>query len=133
MEHRYRVFLVEDSPAIRETLVSSVESTDRIRVVGYAETADDAWDRLNDEPVDAVLIDLRLAAGTGFDLLEKLRASAGLKRLVKIVLTNYASAAFRERCLALGADHFFDKSLEVDGAIDLLNNLALEASKGAPA
>ena len=40
MDQQYKVFLVEDSPAIRETLVSSVESSDRIRVVGFAEGAD---------------------------------------------------------------------------------------------
>jgi DNA-binding NarL/FixJ family response regulator len=132
MEQQYKVFLVEDSPAIRETLVSSVESSNRIRVVGFAEGADDAWSRLQESPVDAVLIDLRLSSGTGFDLLAKLRGREEMKNLVKIVLTNYGSNAFRQRCMALGADYFFDKSLEFDGVVDLLNKLAAEAPSARP-
>ncbi len=132
MDQQYKVFLVEDSPAIRETLVSSVESSDRVRVVGFAEGAEDAWSRLQEAPVDAVLIDLRLASGTGFDLLARLRAREEMKHLVKIVLTNYGSNAFRQRCMALGADYFFDKSLEFDGVVELLNKLAAEAPR-APA
>lgn len=128
MTQRYRVFLVEDSPAIRETLVNSVESSGHIEVVGFAESADEAWDRLVETPVDAVLIDLRLASGTGFDVLSRLRATPDMKHVVKIVLTNYGSPAFRQRCMALGADHFFDKSLEFDGVVELLNTLATGSS-----
>jgi len=128
MAQRYRVFLVEDSPAIRETLVNSVESSGHIEVVGFAESADEAWTRLRQTPVDAVLIDLRLASGTGFDVLARLRGTPDLKHLVKIILTNYGSPAFRQRCMALGADYFFDKSLEFDGVVDLLNGLATGSS-----
>jgi DNA-binding NarL/FixJ family response regulator len=42
----------------------------------------------------------------------------------RIVLTNYAIAIFRERALSLGADYFFDKSLQFDQAVELLEKLA---------
>mgnify|MGYP000396511689 CR=1 FL=1 len=132
MDKRYKVFLVEDSPAIRETLVSSVESSERVKIVGFAEAAEEAWAKILENPVDAVLIDLRLTSGTGFDILMKMRGRDDMKYLVKIVLTNYGSPAFRKRCLALGADHFFDKSLEFDGVVDLLNRLAAEPRPASP-
>lgn len=132
MTQRYRVFLVEDSPAIRETLVNSVESSGRIEVVGFAESADEAWGRLVKAPADAVLIDLRLTSGTGFDVLSRLRGDPDMKHVVKIVLTNYGSPAFRQRCMALGADYFFDKSLEFDGVVELLNGLATGSSNPVP-
>ncbi len=126
MDMRYKVFLIEDSPAIRETLVNSIESSDLIKIIGFAEAADEAWAKLLETPVNAVLIDLRLTSGTGFDVLAKMRGRDDMKQMVKIVLTNYGSAAFRQRCLALGADYFFDKSLEFDGVVELLNRLAAD-------
>jgi CheY-like chemotaxis protein len=41
---------------------------------------------------------------------------------VVIVLTTYAFKEFRERCQALGADHFFDKS-EFERVIEVLGTL----------
>jgi len=124
MESRYRIFLVEDSPAIRETLAQSLESSGVLRIVGHADTAEDALQALASTPADAVIIDLHLRQGTGFDLLTRLQAAPALSHLVKIVLTNYAARTFRERCLALGANYFFDKSLEFDQVIDVLHGLA---------
>ena len=120
----YSVFLVEDSPAIRETLVQAMESSGLVQVTGFAETADDAWDKLRSSIPDAVVIDLHLRSGTGFDLLAKLKETSRLHEVVKIVLTNYAAPTFRQRCLALGANFFFDKSLEFDRVIDVLGSLA---------
>jgi len=36
------------------------------------------------------------------------------------VLTNSAHAAFRDRCLALGADYFFDKPTDFDAVARVL-------------
>jgi DNA-binding NarL/FixJ family response regulator len=124
----YRVFVVEDSPVIRETLASSLESAGLVKIVGFAETPDDAWRVLHLQQADAVIIDLNLRAGTGFDLLTKLRNAPELGHLLKVVLTNYARPAFRQRCIALGADYFFDKSLEFDQALDVLDDRARRGS-----
>ena len=40
------------------------------------------------------------------------------------MLTNYAARTFRDRCLLLGANYFFDKSLEFDQVIEILHALA---------
>jgi DNA-binding NarL/FixJ family response regulator len=129
----YRVFLVEDSSAIRETLANSLESAGLVKIIGFAETADDAWRAVQHQPADAVIIDLHLRAGTGFDLLNRLKGTPALSsKLVKVVLTNFATPAFRQRCVSLGADYFFDKSLEFDRAIDVLDDLARHASGDSP-
>lgn len=129
MESPYRVFLVEDSPAIRETLAHSLESSGQLTIVGHAETADDACKALEITAADAVIVDLHLRQGTGFDLLTRLKGVPALSHLVKIVLTNYAAKTFRDRCMVLGANYFFDKSLEFDQVIDVLHGLAASREK----
>ena len=44
------------------------------------------------------------------DLLEDIKNDPTVPEI--IVLTNYPYAAYRKRCLELGASHFFDKSTE---------------------
>ena len=132
MAPSYRVLLVEDSSAIRETLANSLESAGLVKIVGFAETADDAWRAVQRQQADAVIIDLHLRSGTGFDLLNRLKSAPALSSLKKEVLTNFATPAFRQRCASLGADYFFDKSLEFDRAIDVLDNLARHASGPGP-
>jgi len=123
-DETYRLFLVEDSAAIREALVSSLESSGLIHVIGHAESAAEAWDAMVGLPVDAVIVDLHLRGDNGFDLLWRLQKRPDSDALTKIVLTNYATPAFRQRCLLLGAHYFFDKSLEFDRVIEVLEAAA---------
>jgi CheY-like chemotaxis protein len=42
---------------------------------------------------------------------------------VVIILTTYIFKEFRQRCAALGADHFFDKSMEFERVSEVLATL----------
>jgi DNA-binding NarL/FixJ family response regulator len=89
--------------------------------------------RVQHQPADAVIIDLHLRAGTGFDLLNRLKGTPALSsKLVKVVLTNFATAGFSPALRVARADYFFDKSLEFDRAIDVLDDLARHASGDSP-
>src|SRR5215467_9555435 len=112
MKQPYRVILVEDSAAIRETLIHNLESSGLLAVVGTAETGAEARTIIDSTPADAVIIDLQLRGGTGFEVLEHLKATRSVRKPVQIVLTNYVAPVFRRRCEEYGADYFFDKSLE---------------------
>ena len=127
----YRVFVVEDSSSICEVLVGSLESSGLINVIGHADSADAAWEDSRLPLADAIIVDLALRTSSGFELLGKLRAASNFSQVKKIVLTNYPIGIFRERALALGADYFFDKSLQFEQAIDLLDMLARDCAQRA--
>jgi hypothetical protein len=46
-----------------------------------------------------------------------------------VVLTNYSFEEYRDKCLAAGADFFFDKSDELHRVFELLENLAAPDSR----
>lgn len=120
----YKVFVVEDSATICEVIIGSLESSGQIQVIGRADSSEAAWKDQHLLGADAIIIDLALRQGSGFQLLSKLQSSPQFASARKIVLTNYATNIFRQRALSLGADYFFDKSLEFDQVVDLLQNLA---------
>lgn len=111
---RLRIYLVEDSPVIRDNLAESLEELAGARVVGWASTEAEACGWLVDNPGswDLVVVDLFLLQGSGLNVVKRL-TERDLKQKV-VVLTSYATAAIRERCLALGADAIFDKSTEIE-------------------
>lgn len=117
------VFLVEDSPIIRERLTESLSAPGRIEIVGHADTEHGAIAALAITEWDVLVLDLQLKQGTGLGVL---KALAGTKRegAKVIVLTNYAIPQFRERSVALGADFFFDKSREYYRVKSVLEDLA---------
>ncbi|AKJ70131.1 hypothetical protein ABW99_19860 [Pandoraea thiooxydans] len=119
-----RVFLLEDSAVIRESLAEAIDASGVFIVAGTADTASEAVTLLKEQAFDAIIVDLQLRQGSGIEVLAYLR-EAGLHRsMLSIVLTNYALPALRQRCLDCGAGYFFDKSLEFDRVIEVMDEFA---------
>lgn len=60
---------------------------------------------------EMVILDISLPDGSGLNLLDEFRQEANNTPPASIfVLTNHASPEFRKRCLAAGANEFFDKA-----------------------
>ena len=113
-----RIFLVEDNLLIRENLSSTLTEMVGAAFVGWAEGERESIDWLcNDSnDWDLVIVDLFLKQGNGLGVVAACRSRASGKRLV--VLTNYATPAVRERCMALGADAVFDKSNDIEKLVE---------------
>jgi DNA-binding NarL/FixJ family response regulator len=107
-------YIVEDSPLILQSLIETLEHMVAVKVVGMSGESSKAcaWLLEHARQVDVVITDIFLKQGNGLDVLKCLQTLPA--PCAKIVLTNYATDAMRERCLALGADQVFDKSSELD-------------------
>ena len=112
MEQRtFRVFLVEDSPLLRTRLEAMLAGIGAV-IVGHAAGARAAIDAILAARPQAVVLDLHLDDGNGFDVMKVLRKSA--PEIAVYVLTNFPSEPYRRKAEALGARGFFDKSGEFD-------------------
>ena len=112
-----KAFIVEDSPVIRENLIAALEELAPVKVVGTAEDEPAAvnWLGSGGHDCDLVIIDIFLKRGSGLGVL---RAASDLRRPMSlVVLSNYATADMRRKCLDLGASRVFDKSNEIDALI----------------
>lgn len=120
-----RVFLVEDIQLIRESLAAALEEVAGAQVVATAETQVEAidWLATHADGWTLAVIDLFLREGSGLCVVDWCQGRRPTQRVV--VLTNYATAAVRERCLAMGADRVFDKSTELDAFLDFCKDANL--------
>ncbi len=122
--HPLHTYIVEDSQVIRDNLIATLEELAPVQVIGSAEDENTAvaWLTRNDAAVDLVIVDIFLKQGSGLGVLRSAQQRAGLCSVV--VLSNYATPDIRRKCLALGADHVFDKSTEIDALLAHCDALA---------
>jgi DNA-binding NarL/FixJ family response regulator len=113
-----RTYIVEDNATIRENLIGALEELACVKALGWADSEADATDWLTAHAAgwDLAIVDLFLKQGSGLGVLEACRGRRHEQRVV--VLSNYATADMRKRCLQLGADAVFDKSNEIDALVE---------------
>ena len=126
-----QVYIVEDSPITRQFLASAIQSAGASLSGSSAEAPAAVGDVFALQP-DLILIDISLASGSGFDVLKMLQDHGLAPAAIKVVLTNYTDAEYRNRSVSLGADRFFDKSSEIPQALALIDIVAAEGSRGSP-
>lgn len=110
-----KVYIVDDSKAIRERLIARLRENTGVEHIDTAEGVEEVKSRLTEFLPDVVIIDIHLKQGTGFDVLNVINQTA-LKPL-KIVLTNHALPPYKDKAMKLGVDYFFDKSNDFNEAI----------------
>ncbi len=115
---KFRAYIVEDSPTIRDNLIETLQELASVEAVGSAETEQEGklWLAQNDAYWDLAIIDLFLREGSGLNILEACRHRRPGQKMV--VLSNHATNDVRWRCAQLGADAVFDKSTEIDALVD---------------
>jgi DNA-binding NarL/FixJ family response regulator len=114
-----RVILVEDSPLLCEMLSEMLVELDGVDVVAHAAGEDEALEALEQRRPDLAIIDLELKQGTGLGVLQAMHdAPERFGNPRAVVFSNHGHRIVRARCSALGVEHFFDKSYQLDELIE---------------
>ncbi len=120
-----KVALIDDSSIVVHRLRLLLSELCNVQVVGNAANVVTARQLLKEQNPAVVVLDISLEGDTpatnGMSLLAETRAK--YPHIVIIMLTNLASKQYREKCLQLGADYFFDKSNEFEKVIDIIKTL----------
>ena len=119
------VLIADDSAFIRESLSSYLLShAPEIEFIGFAETVPQAIESIRALKPDVAILDIRMPGGSGLDVLSAVKSDR--PNPFVIMFTNEAGTHVRNKCLALGADLFFDKSTEFEGLQLALNRMIRE-------
>ena len=83
---RNRVFVIEDHPLMRRSLVEAIERESDLKVCGQAENAQEALASILSLQPDIVLTDIQLKSSSGLDLIKALRANAPALPVIAITM-----------------------------------------------
>jgi DNA-binding NarL/FixJ family response regulator len=124
-----KAFLVEDQPAVRDSLAEALSELAAIELAGSVpdQKSAIAWLRDPAHQWDIAIVDLVLepGAGSGFGVLQALRDRPATRKMV--VLTGSADPQVRRHCEQMGADGVFDKAMETEAMLDYCTALSRAA------
>jgi two-component system cell cycle response regulator len=84
-------------------------------------------------PPDAVLLDIGMPGGTGFQVLERLKATSKTSAVPVIVVTALTDPALQARVRGLGARDFFTKPIAPDRLLQALQRVLEPPADETPA
>jgi DNA-binding NarL/FixJ family response regulator len=121
------VFLVEDSAPVLERLVGMLDAIPGVTIVGSASGVREAIAGIYRAKPEVVVLDLKLAQGSGFDVLSEVhRQEPGIDFYM---LSNFSSEPYRRHAERLGAVGFFDKTSEFERVREVLAQRVASATQ----
>lgn len=120
MKDKKSLLIIEDSVSITWRLLNFLREIENLDILGSVRNGTSGLKRILKESPDIILLDLQLPGINGMKILELLANEANTPYI--IVLTNNSNLYFKERCLELGANEFFDKSVQFEKAIKSIEN-----------
>ncbi len=118
---RPRVLIVDDHPVVVDGLVAGLAAHE-IEVVGTAATLAEAQALLQREPIDVVLLDLRLPDGSGTSLLRFARSIPEAPAI--IILSSFSSPEYVDVTARLGASGYLLKTAPTTEIVSAIRRAA---------
>ena len=114
---RYTILIVDDEKRYADMLAR------RLTLRGIASQAcyngGSALDILDHNPIPMVILDLRLPDMYGLEVLEKIKARR--PDTVVVILTGHGTEKDREQSMAMGAQAFMNKPLDIDQLMAIMS------------
>jgi DNA-binding NarL/FixJ family response regulator len=117
-----RVFVVDDHPLVRESLVALINRQPDLHVCGQAADSASAFAALLREPADVAVVDLALPGESGLELIKKLQALTPAPRI--LVVSMHEESSYAERALRAGALGYVMKHETTDKVIEAIRAVA---------
>lgn len=116
-----KVLIVDDSALICNRLIAMLSDFSEIEIVGQAQSSVEATNAIRKQAPDVVILGIRLAGGSGIDVLKSIKENDPVPTV--IMLTSYPYPEYRRKCMDAGADFFFNKSADFDKIPETIKQL----------
>tara|TARA_B110000014_G_scaffold264311_1_gene264870 strand:- start:3489 stop:4145 length:657 start_codon:yes stop_codon:yes gene_type:complete len=110
-----KVIVADDHAVVREGITRILATSDRIELVGEAETGDQAWLLIKDLSPDVAVLDIRMPSMTGIDIIRSINA-ANLSTK-SLILTNYDNPDYILEAISEGAHGYILKAIDPNSLI----------------
>ena len=119
--NRARIFVVDDHPLVRESLVTLISRQPDLCICGQAGDSSSAFAAMLRVMADVAVVDLSLPGESGLELIKQLQALSPVPRV--LVLSMHDEAFYAERALRAGAMGYVMKQETTDKVIVAIRHL----------
>ncbi len=119
-----KILIVDDTEIVLERLFEMIAELESVDSVLKSNSYNQTVELIKKQEPDVILLDLQLPGKNGIELLKFVKRYHPAVKT--IIVTNSASAFYRELCKSLGADYFIDKSTEFEKIPGIIEAISVE-------
>jgi len=119
-----RVVLADDQALLRATFRLLLDASPGIDVVGEAANGAEALERVREQPVDVVVMDLRMPEVDGIEATRRITADPALAAVRVLVLTTFETDELVLAALRAGASGFLGKGVAPEALVAGIRTVA---------
>jgi DNA-binding NarL/FixJ family response regulator len=120
---KMKILIVDDSELLRDRLRDSLMTIKEVEIVGEATNGIEALKMIKEKNPDFVVLDIRMPGMSGITVMGKMKEQGSKSKIC--IFTNYPYSQYKQKCLAEGADYFFDKNQDFNEVINLVTKLSV--------
>jgi DNA-binding NtrC family response regulator len=128
-----RILIIDDDKAFRGVLAETLRDLGHTPIEAAGGQA--GFDKLAQEPADAIFLDFKMPGADGLDVLRRLRAQPATSAVPVVMLTAFASSANTIEAMKLGAYEHLTKPLhrrDIETLIERILRSPSQAKKPPP-
>jgi two-component system invasion response regulator UvrY len=116
-----RIIIVDDHPVVRRGLKQILHEKPDIKVVGEAESAQEAFEIIRTIDCDAVVLDISLPGASGVEILKQLKYE--YKKLPVLILSVHPEEQYAVRVMKAGASGYLTKESAPDELVKAIRKI----------
>ncbi len=133
MGKKTKIVVADDNRSLCQMLQDYLQGQEDLQVVGLAYNGVDAWELIQSQEPDLVIIDLVMPSLDGLGVLERIGQRTTMPRPKIIMLTAFGQESLTHQAMLLGVDYFILKPFDLDILSKRIRTLTQETSVTAPA
>jgi two-component system chemotaxis response regulator CheY len=118
----YTALVVEDSPTMRQLLVSALGQMGELRII-EAEDGVDGLKKMREHQIDILITDINMPMMDGLKLVGMVRKDPKHRDIPIIIVTTEGAREDRDRGLSLGADAYLVKPVKPSEVVATVGDL----------
>lgn len=114
MGKKIKIVVADDNRNLCQMLQDYLHSLEDLQVVGLAYNGVEAWDMIQAQEPDLVILDLVMPSLDGLGVLERINARSTTPRPKIIMLTAFGQESLTHQAMMLGVDYFILKPFDLE-------------------
>jgi len=114
MGKKIKIVVADDNRNLCQMLQNYLQSQEDLHVLGVAFNGVEAWDLIQAQEPDLIIIDLVMPSLDGLGVLERINARSTMQRPKIIMLTAFGQESLTHQAMLLGVDYFILKPFDLE-------------------
>jgi two-component system response regulator (stage 0 sporulation protein A) len=133
MGKKIKIIVADDNRNLCQMLQNYLQDQEDLVIVGVANNGLEAWELIQTQEPDLIILDLVMPNLDGLGVLERVNARTTITRPKIIMLTAFGQESLTHQAMMLGVDYFILKPFDLDILSKRIRSLTQDMQLSAPA